>query len=151
MPLNIKDHRSHSPRHQLHPPQPQTSPTCQRQPPWRKQTWRQQTTLHVWSAQPTAATLCASCVKRYPTAAITARQQICMTSPSQNMATDEYTDKPHSMTHRQVCSFKQRSLDYQNLCAVCTKPFSETNVPPLVCTTCFGIKYCSRQCQRDNQ
>lgn len=94
---------------------------------------------------------CASCVKRCLTAAIAARQQICMTFSSQNMATNEYTRKPHSMTHRQVCGFKQRSLDYQNLCAVCIKPFSQTNVPPLVCATCFGIKYCSAQCQRDNQ
>jgi hypothetical protein len=67
------------------------------------------------------------------------------------LATNEDVDKFHSMTHRQVCGFKQRSLNCQNLCAVCDKAFSATNAPPVACNSCFGIKYCSTQCQRDNQ
>ncbi|GAB7332101.1 hypothetical protein MBLNU13_g03985t2 [Cladosporium sp. NU13] len=54
------------------------------------------------------------------------------------------------MTHRQSCRFKQLSLASQNLCAVCDEPVRGTNVPSLVCNKCFGIKYCSSQCQRDN-
>lgn len=55
------------------------------------------------------------------------------------------------MTHRQMCGFKQRSLDYQKCCAVCETPASRENVQQLVCNKCFGIEYCSSQCQRDNE
>lgn len=41
---------------------------------------------------------------------------------SQDMAKNVYTDTNHSMTHIQSCLFKQRSLNYQNFCAVCESP-----------------------------
>jgi hypothetical protein len=56
------------------------------------------------------------------------------------------------MSHRQSCKLKgRRSTEQQKLCAICDKAFSETNVPPLVCKECLGIKYCSEQCRRDNK
>ena len=67
------------------------------------------------------------------------------------VATNEYTDKNQSMTHRQLCGFKQRPLDYQNFCVVCETQIRGSNVQPIVCNKCFGIKYCSIQCQRDNE
>ena len=65
--------------------------------------------------------------------------------------TNNCTDRFHSMSHRQSCKFKERSLDRQELCAVCDKAFSETDVTPLVCQKCFGIKYCSEQCKLENE
>lgn len=122
----------------------------------RTSTWRRWTPKNAWCARKTAMASHASCARQYLTAAMNARRPTCTSHPTWPLLQARHTNFACSMSHRESCRFRERTLQLQRTCVACDIEFDEDSKttinarPAEICTLCFGAKYCSVECKDAN-